>query len=381
MTKHALLSASSAERWLNCTPSARLTEQLSDTTSVYAAEGTLAHRIGEILLRIWLGGNDGADISEMEEAEKHELFYTGMVDEVSTYVDYVIEQYNEAVARTKDPLIYLEERLDFSEYVPSGFGTGDCIIIADGTMEIIDLKFGKGVEIYAENNPQLMLYALGAYEKFSFIYDIKNIKMTIAQVRLGNISSWVLPAESLVSWAENVVRPAAKLAYAGEGEQTPGDWCRWCGLKAECAARAEKNLNFIAKYKNAVITLDLMAGILDQAKEITSWIREVSEAALTKALEGEEIPGYKVVEGRSNRKITDDLQLGALLEQEAADPTKIWKPKALQTITELEKIFGKKQFASLAKGYLIKPPGAPTLVPDSDDRPAINSPEDDFDFN
>ncbi len=380
MAKHALLSASSAERWLNCTPSARLTEQLSDTTSVYAAEGTLAHRIGEILLRIWLGGNDGADISEMEEAEKHELFYTGMVDEVSTYVDYVIEQYNEAVARTKDPLIYLEERLDFSEYVPSGFGTGDCIIIADGTMEIIDLKFGKGVEIYAENNPQLMLYALGAYEKFSFIYDIKNIKMTIAQVRLGNISSSTITTKSLLNWAETVVRPAAKLAFAGEGEQVPGSWCKFCGLKAECKARAEKNLAFVKKYQDATITLELMAAILDQSGEIVSWISDVTETALMKALDGEEIPGYKVVEGRSNRQISDDAALAEILEKETGKPEEIWKPKALQTITALEKLFGKKRFGELAKAYIVKPPGKPTLVPNSDKRPALNSPEDDFDM-
>ena len=383
MAQHALLGASSAERWINCTPSARLTEQLRDTGSVYAAEGTLAHRLAEIILMAWLvAGKDAADIykDEYEAVINHELFYEGMIDEVSVYTNYVIEQFNESIQTTGDPLIFLEERLDFSNYVPEGFGTGDCIIIADGTLEIIDLKFGKGVEVSAEDNPQLMLYALGAYEKYGFIYDIQNIKMTIAQVRLGNISSSIITAEALISWAEQVVSPAAQLAYAGEGEQVPGSWCKFCGLKAECKARAEKNLAFVKKYQDATITMELMAAILDQAGEITSWISDVTETALIKALDGEEIPGYKVVEGRSNRQISDDAALAEILEKETAKPEEIWKPKALQTITALEKLFGKKRFAELAQAYIVKPPGKPTLVPNSDKRPALDSPEDDFDM-
>lgn len=380
MAQHALLGASSAERWINCTPSARLTEQLKDTTSVYAAEGTLAHKIGELKLTEYLLDGLGNYGSTWKEIIAHDLFYEGMIDEVSIYTDYVIEQFNEAVQATGDPLIFLEERLDYSKYVPEGFGTGDCIIIADGTMEIIDLKFGKGVEVSAENNPQLMLYALGAYEKFGFIYDIKNIKMTIAQVRLGNISSSTINADALLNWAETVVRPAAQLAFAGEGEQVPGSWCKFCGIKAECKARAEKNLAFVKKYQDATITLELMAAILDQSGEIVSWISDVTETALIKALDGEEIPGYKVVEGRSNRQISDDAALAEILEKETAKPEEIWKPKALQTITALEKLFGKKRFAELAQAYIVKPPGKPTLVPNSDKRPALNSPEDDFDM-
>jgi hypothetical protein len=376
---HALLSASSAERWINCTPSARLTEKLKDAGSVYAAEGTLAHRIGELRLMEYLHPSERFE-ADWEAIKKHDLFYEGMIDEVSAYTDYAIEQYNEAVAKTGDPLIYLEERLDYSKYVPEGFGTGDCIIIADGTLEIIDLKFGKGVEVSAEDNPQLMLYALGAYEKYSFIYDIKNIKMTIAQVRLGNISSSTMPIKSLLTWADTVVRPAAKLAFAGEGEQVPGSWCKFCGLKAECKARYEKNMAFVKKYWDAVITPELMAAILDQSGEIVSWISDVTETALMKALDGEEIPGYKVVEGRSNRKISDEAALALILEKETEKPEYIWKPKALETITALEKLFGKKRFAELARAYIIKPPGKPTLVPNSDKRPALNSPEDDFEM-
>ena len=380
MAQHALLGASSAERWINCTPSARLTEQLKDTTSVYAAEGTLAHKIGELKLTEYLLDGLGNYGSTWKEIIAHDLFYEGMIDEVSIYTDYVIEQFNEAVQATGDPLIFLEERLDYSKYVPEGFGTGDCIIIADDTLEIIDLKFGKGVEVSAEDNPQLMLYALGAYEKYGFIYDIQNIKMTIAQVRLGNISSSVISSATLLGWAEDVVMPAAQLAFAGEGEQVPGSWCKFCGLKAECKARAEKNLAFVKKYQDATITLELMAAILDQSGEIVSWISDVTETALIKALDGEEIPGYKVVEGRSNRQISDDAALAEILEKETAKPEEIWKPKALQTITALEKLFGKKRFAELAQAYIVKPPGKPTLVPISDKRPALNSPEDDFDM-
>lgn len=381
MAQHALLGASSAERWINCTPSARLTEQLKDTTSVYAAEGTLAHTVAELLLNNELGLTGPKKYKQsLKTLQNSNYYYEGMIDEVSIYTDYVIEQLNEAVQATGDPIIFPEERLDFSNYVPEGFGTGDCIIIADGTLEIIDLKFGKGVEVSAEGNPQLMLYALGAYEKFGFIYDIQNIKMTIAQVRLGNISSSTITTKSLLNWAETVVRPAAKLAFAGEGEQVPGSWCKFCGLKAECKARAKKNLAFVKKYQDATITMELIAAILDQAGEITSWISDVTETALMKALDGEEIPGYKVVEGRSNRQISDDAALAEILEKETAKPEEIWKPKALQTITALEKLFGKKRFAELAQAYIIKPPGKPTLVPNSDKRPALNSPEDDFDM-
>ena len=200
--KHALLSASSAERWLNCTPSARLAESYEDTTSPYAAEGTLAHDLAETLLMIQLEGESPWLKEDFNKAKEHELFYEGMIDEVEDYTNYVLETYHEAVAKTKDAKIFLEERLDFSMYVPEGFGTGDCIIIADGEMKIIDLKFGKGVEVSPINNPQLKLYALGAYEKYGFIYGIEKITMTIAQVRLNTISSWTISADMLLEWAE-----------------------------------------------------------------------------------------------------------------------------------------------------------------------------------
>lgn len=373
---HALLSASAAHRWMNCPPSARLTEGIADTTSPYAAEGTLAHEIGELILTKYLHNVDLPD--KWEQIKAHEMFYEGMIDEVSIYTDYVIEQFNAAIQATGDPLIFLETKLDFSAYVPYGYGTGDCIIIADGQMEIIDLKFGKGVEVSAVDNPQLMLYALGAYEQFGFIYDIQTIKMTIAQVRLNHISSSIITTDMLLDWAENTVKPIAALAFEGKGEQNPGEWCKFCKIKADCQARADQNLAFIEANKGKRITIKRLADILTQADEIMSWISDIKELALTKALEGTEIPGFKLVEGRSNRQITDEAALAEILAQNISEPEKIFKPRTLETITALEKLFGKNRFAELAADYIIKPPGKPTLVPISDKRPALNSPEDDF---
>jgi len=363
---------------MNCPPSARLTEAIADTTSPYAAEGTLAHEIGELILTKYLHCADSPD--KWERIKAHELFYEGMIDEVSIYTDYVIEQFNAAVQATRDPLIFLETKLDFSAYVPYGYGTGDCIIIADGQMEIIDLKFGKGVEVSAVDNPQLMLYALGAYEQFGFIYDIQRIKATIAHVRLNQSSSSLIAADMLLAWAGNKVKPIAALAFEGKGEQTPGEWCKFCKIKADCQARADQNLTFIEANKGKRITIKRLADILTQADEIASWISDIKELALTKALDGAEIPGFKLVEGRSNRQITDEKALSEILAQNTSEPEKIWKPRTLETITALEKMFGKNRFAELAKPYLVKPPGKPTLVPNSDKRPALNSPEDDFEM-
>jgi len=382
MAQHALLSASSASRWLNCTPSARLTEKYEDTTSEFAAEGTLAHTLGELLLRIQLGGNDGADIAEFQEATKHVLFYEGMVDEVEDYTNYVMEQYNAALAKTKDAKIFLEEKLDYSTYVPSGFGTGDCIIIADGEMEIIDLKFGKGVVVSPINNSQLKLYALGAFEKYSFIYGIDKITMTIAQVRLNNISSWTINAEMLEEWADTELRPKAKLAYAGKGETLPGDWCGFCKAKAVCKARAEANTGFYKSHNKDSKLLDVpeIAEILALADEIKKWADDVQAFALDEALKGTKYPGWKLVEGRSNKKITDEAALGVILLEDGYQEDKIYKPKTLEGITALEKIVGKKKFADIASGLIDKPQGKPTLVTQDDKRPELDSVETEFDF-
>lgn len=380
MDKHALLSASSAERWLNCTPSARLNEKYEDTTSPYAAEGTLAHEIGERLIRMGLYGPDSADIAEFEELTKHELFYDGMIDEVEDYTNYVLEAYNEALSNTKDAVIFLEEKLDFSRYVPEGFGTGDCVIIADGEMEIIDLKFGKGVEVSPINNSQLKLYALGAYEKYGFIYGIEKITMTIAQVRLNNISSWTITADMLEEWAEKELKPKAETAYKGKGETIPGDWCTFCKVRHACRARAEMNLGIFEKFnKDPKLLNDKeIAEILGQASSIQKWAKEMQDYALDEALKGTKYPGFKLVEGRSNRRIDDEDALVKRLIKEGYKEDKIYKPKALEGITNLEKLVGKKKFAAISEGLISKPPGKPTLVTEDDKRSELDSAEEDF---
>jgi len=378
--KHALLSASSAERWLNCTPSARLAECYEDTTSTYAAEGTLAHEIAECLLKARLNGHDFADIAELEALKSNELFYEGMIDEVEEYTNYVIEAYHEALAKTKDAMIFLEETLDYSTYVPEGFGTGDAIIIADGEMEIIDLKFGKGVEVSPIDNPQLKLYALGAYEKYGFIYGIEKITMTIAQVRLNNIQSWTISADMLLEWAETELKPKAKLAFEGKGEPVPGPWCTFCKVKTVCRARAEANLNLYNRYNTNpnLLSAEEIAEVLKEIDDIQKWARELKDFALEEALRGTKYPGFKLVEGRSNRVIENEEEFAKVLINEGYHEEQIYKPRALQGITVLEKLIGKKRLAEIGEGFIIKPPGKPTLVPESDKRPELGSVEDEF---
>ena len=378
--KHALLSASSAERWLNCTPSARLAECYEDTTSTYAAEGTLAHEIAECLLRAHLNGHDFTNIAELEALKSNELFYEGMVDEVEEYTNYVMETYHEALAKTKDAVIFLEETLDYSTYVPEGFGTGDAIIIADGELEIIDLKFGKGVEVSPIDNPQLKLYALGAYEKYGFIYGIEKITMTIAQVRLNNIQSWTISADMLLEWAETELKPKAKLAFEGKGETVPGPWCTFCKVKTVCRARTEANLNLYSRYNTNpnLLSAEEIAEVLKEIDDIQKWARELKDFALEEALKGTKYPGFKLVEGRSNRVIENEEEFAKALINEGYNEEQIYKPRTLQGITVLEKVIGKKRLAEIGEGFIIKPPGKPTLVPESDKRPELDSVEADF---
>lgn len=380
MTKHALLSASSAERWLNCTPSARLQEDVKDITSPFAAEGTLAHELGELILQKSLNIITKVKFNkELRSIKKHEMYYEGMMDEVEDYTNYVLETYHEAVAKTKDAKIFLEERLDYSTYVPEGFGTGDCIIIADGEMEIIDLKFGKGVEVSPIKNPQLMLYALGAYERYGFIFGVEKITMTVAQVRLNNIESWTITSNMVEKWANDKVIDRAKIAYEGKGETIPGPWCVFCRVKSTCRARAEENLDMYNKYNKdpKLLNKDEVAEILVQATDIEKWAKEIKNYALDEALKGTRFKGFKIVEGRSNRKIEDPDLLAEKLIAEGYKDEDIYKPKALEGITKLQKLIGKK-FTELAGDLIVKPQGKPTLVPEDDKRKEIDSVEADF---
>lgn len=380
MAKHALLGASSAERWLNCTPSARLNEKVADTTSPFAAEGTLAHTVGELQLELALKLITKRKFnSELKKIKEHEMFYKGMLDEVEDYTNYVLESYNEAVSKTKDAVVFLEERLDYSAYVPEGFGTGDCIIIADGEMEIIDLKFGKGIVVDPIENEQLKLYALGAYERYGFIYGIETITMTVAQIRLDNISSWSITSDMLLEWAEGI-KPVAQIAFQGKGETNPGPWCTFCKVRQTCRARAQANLDAFRRYDTdpKLLTIDEVAQILGQADDIAKWAKELKDHAQDEALSGIRYPGWKLVEGRSNRKIEDEDALAERIIGDGYTEDKIYKPKALEGITNLTKILGKKKFSILSDGLITKPPGKPTLVPEDDKRIELDSVEEDF---
>ena len=380
MAKHALLSASSASRWLNCPKSVRLTEDIPDgESSSFAAEGTLAHAIAEDYLREYATGKGRTveDYVVPERFKGNPLFYDGMYQDVTPYLEYVVSTFE---GKSRVATLDIEARLDFSKYVPSGFGTGDAVIIDNGTLEICDLKFGKGVLVEAENNPQIMLYGLGALHAYDYIFDIRNVKMTIVQPRLDHVASFVLSADELRDWGNNTVSPIAKLAYNGQGDQKAGDWCRWCKIKATCKARAEKQGQTVAMMAEAELTDDQICQILAASAEIKAWLSDIESHTVQRLSDGETLPGWKLVEGRSNRKIKEPEALAEKLLNCGVDAARIYKPQELQSLTALEKAVGKARFNELCGEYVYKPQGKATLVPESDKRPALGSVENDFNF-
>lgn len=361
MGTHALLSASSSHRWIACPPSARLSERFEDTGSGYAQEGTDAHSLCEYKLRKALG-------MAVDDPTENLTYYNEEMEQCAEdYTAYVTELLGEVRETCKDPVVLVEQRLDYSRFVESGFGTGDCVVIADGTLYVIDYKHGKGVEVSAVGNPQMMCYALGALELFDGIYDIDSVCMTIYQPRRENISVCTMAKSDLYAWAETVLAPAAKLAYAGEGEFCAGEHCRFCKAKAVCRKRAEYNLE-LARYDfemPATLETAEIAAILDRADELTAWAADVKEYALQQALNGTEYPGYKVVEGRSNRRYISEDAVAATVSKAGFDP---YAHKVLG-LTEMQKLLGKKRFDELLGALIEKPQGKPALVPESDKRP------------
>ncbi len=372
---HALLGPSGAHRWLACTPSARLEEGFTDSGSEYAREGTLAHRMAELLLKEqWRGEDINAEL----DAVMHDPLYTASMGEhIDAYVAFIAERMAEAKTRCDDPRIYIEQTIRYDDYAPEAFGTADCIILADGVMDVIDLKYGKGVPVSAEGNPQMRLYGLGCYLAMSWAYEINTIRMTIFQPRLDNISTAEISREDLLEWAETELKPKAALAWAGEGEFQPGqETCRWCKAAPTCRARAEHQLE-IARYEFAqppMLAPDEVADVLRRLPDLLSWADQVKAYAQDMAInQGVFFPGFKVVEGRSTRKYTDEAAIAKALRGEGFKNTEIYKPKELLGLTAMEKLVGKKHLEELAGQYIIKPEGAPTLVPDTDKRPAINT--------
>lgn len=369
--KHAVLSASSSHRWLNCTPSAQLERSFENKETTAAAEGTAAHALCEYKIRKKLEQTDETrPVSEYDSQE--------MEDCSDAYVEYVLEQFDIAKHNCNDPLLLIERRLDFSRYVPDGFGTGDCLIISNDTLHIIDFKYGLGVLVDAEHNPQMMLYALGALEIYDVLYDINQVSMTIFQPRRENVSTWTISVSELLEWAENELKPKAQLAIKGEGEFCSGEWCTFCRARVKCRARAEACLK-LAQYDfkmPPILEDNEIESILNNIDKLTSWANDIKDYALKAALQGKQWDNYKLVEGRSNRKYTNESEVIEVVSGLGKNPFS--KPELLGITAMTALLGGKKRFDEILGNLTYKPQGKPTLVPMSDKRPAMNTAQEDF---
>lgn len=368
---HALLSASSSKQWLNCPPSAKQCATQEDRASPYAQQGTDAHELCEYKVLTRVCGKAAWD-----PTENLDYFDTEMDYSTDEYCNYVLEQFEEAKKLCKDPIVLVEQKLDFSRWVPEGFGTGDCLIVADDVLHIIDFKYGLGVLVDCENNSQMMCYGLGALDIYDGIYDIKVVKMTIFQPRRDNISTFTMAKDELLNWADTVLAPTAKLAYEGKGEYKAGDHCTFCKVKATCRKRAEYNLE-LAKYDFEMPTNledTEIAAILPRVNDLVSWVNDIKEYALQRALSGTKYDGYKVVEGKSNRRYVSDEAVVDAVTSAGYDPYE----RKLLGVTAMTKLLGKAKFEELLGSLIEKPAGKPTLVPETDKRKALNTAKDDF---
>lgn len=371
--RHALLGPSSAHRWLACPPSARLTEQYPDTAGAAAATGTLAHRLGELLLREHF---EETDIAEgLERVRQSDLYTATMEETMEGYRDFIVSLYNEAISRDclSAPTVFVEAEFEYSDYAPEGFGTSDCTIIADGLMDVVDYKNGFHA-VSAKRNPQMMLYALGAYTNFGVLYDVDTVRMTIYQPNAGNVDSDTISVKALLRWGHEELIPKAKLAWEGAGVFQPDEeTCRWCGVKAICRARKEYQLQLAREEFSDPPTLspEEIADVLKRLSDLKAWAKAVEEYALDQALNHQvQFPGFKLVEGISKRKYGNQEALAETLLKAGYEAAQIYQ---LVGLTAMEKLVGKKKLDELAGDYIIKPEGKPTLKPDSDKRPALHS--------
>ena len=361
---HSIYSASGAHRWMNCPPSAQLEQQFPNETSSYAEEGTAAHDLAEHKLKKAL---------KMRSKKPTSPYHSDEMDEYTDlYVEYCLELIESSKENCSDLQILIEQKLDFSDYVPEGFGTGDLVVVGNGTLHVVDLKYGRGVIVSAEKNPQMMLYALGALSLFDMLYDIEKVSMAIVQPRVDNFSTWEITVEELLKWAEEELKPKALLASTGGGEFCAGDHCRFCRAKNQCRARAVKNLELL-KYEfqdPALLTDEEIAEIIGLADELAKWAGDIYTYATALAInEGREWDGFKLVEGRTRRKYTDETAVAETAKE--AGYSDIFK-QSLITITEMEKLMGKKKFNELLGSLVEKPKGKLTLVPETDKRQAVD---------
>ena len=375
MARHAFLAASASERWLHCPPSARLCAQEDDPGSEYARQGSDAHELAQYLLEKALG-------RETRDPTEDLTYYNAEMQEATeAYAAFVMEQVEEAKKNCPDPLVCVEQTVDFSRWVPRGFGTADALIIADDTLYVTDLKYGVGCLVTADGedgngNSQLKMYALGALDTFGNLFNIKKVRLSIFQPRRENVSTYEMPAKELLDWAEKVLVPIAKLAWDGEGEFEAGNHCMFCRIKATCRKRAEYAME-LAKYDFAdppTLSEGEIAEILPKIDPLVSWAEAIKGYALSQALGGIHYPGYKLVAGRSSRKFTDEAAVAKIITDAGFDP---YETK-LAGITEMTRRLGKKRFQELLDGWITKPEGKPVLVPETDSRPELNNAKNDF---
>ena len=372
MAKHALLNASGAERWKECTPSARLEEHEENKSSIFAREGTFAHDLSELKLRSYLGEISKVEFNKRLKVMKQNEFYNEDLEKyVGVYVDFAIEKIN----GYKSGITLIEQRVDYSYICPEGFGTSDIVILDEDVIEVVDLKFGQGLKVDATNNSQLRLYALGAVDNFNFLFGAKKVRMNIHQPRLDHISTEEMEIEELLRWGEEEIRPKAELAYAGEGEFNAGDWCRWCLVKDRCRARAQANME-LAKldFKAAPLLTDLeVVEVLKQVNELVKWAKDIESYAYLEAVNNKKSwPGFKLVEGRQSRKYSSEEKVAERLLEAGYEEEKIYS-KSLLSLTKLEKELGKKEFEEVLSSLIETPPGKLKLVPDKDKRMEISS--------
>ena len=368
--KHAVLSASSAARWIACPPSARLNAEKSDAPSEYAAQGTDAHTLCEYKLRKALG-------ERVRDPTKNLASYdTEMEECAEAYCQFVTELVGQFRAESKDTMVSVEQRVDFSAFVPDGFGTADTLIISGNAVCIVDYKHGKGIEVSADHNPQMMCYALGCIQMFDSLYDIDEVRMVIFQPRLANISEFIISKTDLLAWAQDSLVPAAKLAHAGEGEFCAGTHCQFCKIKATCRKRAEYNLERAQYDFEMPPTLEdtEVEAVLAKADMIAAWVSDIKEYALQRAIQGKQWTDWKLVEGRSNRKYTDEAAVAKIVKEAGFEPYE----QKLLGITAMTGLLGKSKVEELLGGFVVKPQGKPTLAPMSDKRPVMNTAAEDF---
>ena len=363
MSKHALLTASGSKRWLSCPPSARLEATFADKETTAAAEGTAAHALAEYKVKRALRYFCKRPVSEFEDEV--------MDQATDDYAAFILEQMAEMRKAGAEPTVMVETRLDFSDWVPDGFGTGDCIIIGGDTIHIIDLKYGAGVLVEAEGNSQMRLYALGAVQQFGCLYDVKTVHMTIFQPRRDNVSTATMTVEELMAWAETELRPKAELAFTGEGEYHPGSWCLFCKAADRCRARAEENLKLAREEFGMppLLTDEEIETLLPRLPDMVKWANDLLAYALDAAVNhGKQWGGFKLVEGRSIRRYADEEAVAKTAEENGYRD--IYR-RTLINLTDMERLMGKKKFNEILGAFVVKPPGKPTLVPIGDKRPAI----------